>query len=271
MMTPACNKRGALLSIRDGNPLQLKVRLFFPKKPCLARDLNPNPLSYKPRVISTIRARRHGSLVVKQSQHNTEKETSQKNKARKTLNHAFRRQFRKTNETKAFHSAATYFVHRQRALSATSISGLVGQPQFFLSASSSAVISSPNWPRGCSGRICIVAVFHLFNTQELSTFPPVNDLVVSQSENKLPSLYFKNLDKYQSPMMLLSIGFHPMLTSLETKSDKEDCNASPPISSTLTYSEHQSRVESEILKEWRTPPNHHWYESKHPGSSFLLK
>ncbi|GFU86458.1 RNase H domain-containing protein [Trichonephila clavipes] len=52
---------------------------------------------------------------------------------------------------------------------------------------------------------------------------------------------------------------------------KEGCNASPPISSTLTYFEHQSRVKSEILKEWRTPPNHHWYESKHPGSSFLLK
>ncbi|GFX47535.1 hypothetical protein TNCV_3015541 [Trichonephila clavipes] len=34
---------------------------------------------------------------------------------------------------------------------------------------------------------------------------------------------------------------------------KDGCNASPPISSTLTYSEHQSRVKSEILKEWRTP------------------
>ncbi|GFV97733.1 hypothetical protein TNCV_2313181 [Trichonephila clavipes] len=32
---------------------------------------------------------------------------------------------------------------------------------------------------------------------------------------------------------------------------KEVCNASPPISSTFTYSEHQSRVKSEILKEWR--------------------
>ncbi|GFX70213.1 RNase H domain-containing protein [Trichonephila clavipes] len=51
---------------------------------------------------------------------------------------------------------------------------------------------------------------------------------------------------------------------------KEGCNASP-ISSTLTYYEHQSRVKSEILKEWRIPPNHHWYEIKHPGSSFLLK
>ncbi|GFW71136.1 RNase H domain-containing protein [Trichonephila clavipes] len=52
---------------------------------------------------------------------------------------------------------------------------------------------------------------------------------------------------------------------------KEGCNDSPPISSTLTYSEHQSKVKSEILKEWRTPPNHHWYESKHRGCSFLLK
>ncbi|GFW64338.1 transposase [Trichonephila clavipes] len=38
---------------------------------------------------------------------------------------------------------------------------------------------------------------------------------------------------------------------------KEGCNASPPISSTLTYSEHQSRVNLEILKNWRTLPNHH--------------
>ncbi|GFV76187.1 RNase H domain-containing protein [Trichonephila clavipes] len=53
--------------------------------------------------------------------------------------------------------------------------------------------------------------------------------------------------------------------------DKEGCNASSAISLTLTYSEDQSRVKSEILKEWRTPPNHQWYESKHPGYSFLLK
>ncbi|GFX00626.1 hypothetical protein TNCV_2236331 [Trichonephila clavipes] len=52
---------------------------------------------------------------------------------------------------------------------------------------------------------------------------------------------------------------------------KEDCNAFPNIFSTLTYSEHQSRAKSEILKEWRSPPNHHQHESKHPGSSFLLK
>ncbi|GFX99618.1 RNase H domain-containing protein [Trichonephila clavipes] len=52
---------------------------------------------------------------------------------------------------------------------------------------------------------------------------------------------------------------------------KEGCNASPPVSSTLTYSEHQSRVKSEILKEWWTPPSHHWNESKHAGPSFLLK
>ncbi|GFU85231.1 hypothetical protein TNCV_2385381 [Trichonephila clavipes] len=75
--------------------------------------------------------------------------------------------------------------------------------------------------------------------------------------------------------MFNSSRFHPMLTSLEKKQAdllaKEGCNASPPISSTFTYSEHQSRVKSEILKKWRTPPNHHWYESKHPGSSFLLK
>ncbi|GFT57166.1 RNase H domain-containing protein [Trichonephila clavipes] len=58
--------------------------------------------------------------------------------------------------------------------------------------------------------------------------------------DKLASPYFKDLRKYQSPMMFISSGFHPM-------------------------------VKSEILKEWWTPPNHHWYESKHPGFSFLLK
>ncbi|GFW41014.1 RNase H domain-containing protein [Trichonephila clavipes] len=39
--------------------------------------------------------------------------------------------------------------------------------------------------------------------------------------------------------------------------DKEGCNASPPISSNLTYSEHQSRVKFEILKEYMTPFNQH--------------
>ncbi|GFW66213.1 atrial natriuretic peptide receptor 2 [Trichonephila clavipes] len=52
---------------------------------------------------------------------------------------------------------------------------------------------------------------------------------------------------------------------------KEGYNASPPISSTFTYFEHQSRVKSEILKEGRTQHNHHWYEGKHSESSFLLK
>ncbi|GFW61856.1 RNase H domain-containing protein [Trichonephila clavipes] len=37
---------------------------------------------------------------------------------------------------------------------------------------------------------------------------------------------------------------------------------------------HQDKVEIPagcVLKELGTPSNHHWYESKHPGSSFLLK
>ncbi|GFS86306.1 hypothetical protein TNCV_1680731, partial [Trichonephila clavipes] len=97
----------------------------------------------------------------------------------------------------------------------------------------------------------------------------------SQSETKLASPYFKNLHKYPSPMMFISRGFHPMLTNFEYEKGyslaKEGCNAPPPISSTLTYSKHQSRVKSEILKERRTPPNPHWYECKHPGPSFLLK
>ncbi|GFU47010.1 uncharacterized protein TNCV_3439891 [Trichonephila clavipes] len=55
-----------------------------------------------------------------------------------------------------------------------------------------------------SGSSLIVAV--LFNIS----------ITGSQSEIKLASPYFKNLHKYQSPMMLISSGFHPMLTSLET-------------------------------------------------------
>ncbi|GFX68267.1 uncharacterized protein TNCV_2816421 [Trichonephila clavipes] len=31
-MIPSYNRRGALLSFRDGNPLQAKVRLFFPEE-----------------------------------------------------------------------------------------------------------------------------------------------------------------------------------------------------------------------------------------------
>ncbi|GFU04229.1 hypothetical protein TNCV_863561 [Trichonephila clavipes] len=48
-------KRGTLLSFRDGNPFQGKVRFLFPKiHPCLTRDSNPNPLDYKPSSIATI-------------------------------------------------------------------------------------------------------------------------------------------------------------------------------------------------------------------------
>ncbi|GFU72143.1 hypothetical protein TNCV_3050031 [Trichonephila clavipes] len=56
MMIPAYNRRGALLSIRDGNPLQAKVQLLFPKKkqPCLTGDSNPNPFGYELRVLFTL-------------------------------------------------------------------------------------------------------------------------------------------------------------------------------------------------------------------------
>ncbi|GFV15386.1 putative RNA-directed DNA polymerase from transposon BS [Trichonephila clavipes] len=97
----------------------------------------------------------------------------------------------------------------------------------------------------------------------------------SQSGKNLASPYFKNLDKYQSSMMFISTWI-PSLVNIfgNEQADilaKEGCNASPLISSILTYSEHQFRVKSEILKEWRTSPYHHWFEIKHPGSSFLLK
>ncbi|GFX22391.1 transposable element Tcb2 transposase [Trichonephila clavipes] len=81
------------------------------------------------------------------------------------------------------------------------------------------------------------------------------------SKTKLESPYFKNLHKYQSQDVHFQwIPSHVNIFGYEQVDllAKEGCNASPPISSTLTYSEHQSRVKSEILKEWRTPHNHHW-------------
>ncbi|GFY68833.1 hypothetical protein TNIN_145151 [Trichonephila inaurata madagascariensis] len=68
--------------------------------------------------------------------------------------------------------------------------------------------------------------------------------------------------------------FHPMLTSLETnkriswlKRAVMILHLSLQLSPTLNI----KLVKSEILRECKTPPNHHWYENKHPGSSFLLK
>ncbi|GFU98256.1 hypothetical protein TNCV_4856711 [Trichonephila clavipes] len=69
MMVPAYNRRGALLSIRDGNPLQANVRHLSPKKmhQCLIWDLNPNSLGHKPTVISTILA---GQPIIKSTTFN---------------------------------------------------------------------------------------------------------------------------------------------------------------------------------------------------------
>ncbi|GFS55365.1 uncharacterized protein TNCV_1626731 [Trichonephila clavipes] len=45
-MIPANNRRGTLISFRDGNPYQAKIRLLFRKiHPCLTRDSNSNPLA----------------------------------------------------------------------------------------------------------------------------------------------------------------------------------------------------------------------------------
>ncbi|GFV22218.1 RNase H domain-containing protein [Trichonephila clavipes] len=39
-------------------------------------------------------------------------------------------------------------------------------------------------------------------------------------------------------------------------------NSSPAI----TYSEHQSKVNRQLSKEWKIPPSHHWYAARESGS-----
>ncbi|GFX01495.1 putative RNA-directed DNA polymerase from transposon BS [Trichonephila clavipes] len=34
----------------------------------------------------------------------------------------------------------------------------------------------------------------------------------------------------------------------------------------ITYSEHQSKVNRQLSKEWKIPPSHHWYAAREPGS-----
>ncbi|GFV49361.1 hypothetical protein TNCV_3789481 [Trichonephila clavipes] len=51
------SRRVELLSIQDGNPFQVEVRLLFPEiHPCLIWDSNPSSLDYKPRVIAALLA-----------------------------------------------------------------------------------------------------------------------------------------------------------------------------------------------------------------------
>ncbi|GFW95803.1 DUF4817 domain-containing protein [Trichonephila clavipes] len=73
-MIPAHNKKSALLSIRDGNPLQVKVRLLFSKKihARLIRDSNPSPIgtsqwSYPPYCLGSNIKGLHGVTKLKNS------------------------------------------------------------------------------------------------------------------------------------------------------------------------------------------------------------
>ncbi|GFU44043.1 uncharacterized protein TNCV_4963551 [Trichonephila clavipes] len=76
---------------------------------------------------------------------------------------------------------------------------------------------SPTVIRHKEGSFSMHGLDAVLNEQDLGDLWSSNIFITgSQSETKLTSPYFKNLDKYQSPMMFISRGFHPMLTSFET-------------------------------------------------------
>ncbi|GFY31888.1 hypothetical protein TNCV_2620251 [Trichonephila clavipes] len=68
--------------------------------------------------------------------------------------------------------------------------------------------------------------------------------------------------------MFIFSGYHPMLTSGNEQADRlarEGCSlltSSPAI----TYSEHQSKINRQLSKEWKISPSHHWYAAREPGS-----
>ncbi|GFW65230.1 uncharacterized protein TNCV_394961 [Trichonephila clavipes] len=60
MMIPAYNKKGPAAFLSRRESITGEKPISFPKKiqPCLIRDSNPNPLGYKPKVITTLLAGR---------------------------------------------------------------------------------------------------------------------------------------------------------------------------------------------------------------------
>ncbi|GFV25683.1 hypothetical protein TNCV_2751901 [Trichonephila clavipes] len=74
--------------------------------------------------------------------------------------------------------------------------------------------------------------------------------------------------------MFIFSGYHPMLTSLEmskrTRLAREGCSLLTTSSPAITYSEHQSKVNRQLSKEWKIPPSHHWYAARKPGSFLYL-
>ncbi|GFV06337.1 u3 small nucleolar RNA-associated protein 4 [Trichonephila clavipes] len=47
---------------------------------------------------------------------------------------------------------------------------------------------------------------------------------------------------------------------------REGCSLLTTSSPAITYSEHQSKVNRQLSKEWKIPPSHHWYAAREPGS-----
>ncbi|GFX00816.1 probable RNA-directed DNA polymerase from transposon BS [Trichonephila clavipes] len=47
---------------------------------------------------------------------------------------------------------------------------------------------------------------------------------------------------------------------------REGCSLLTTSSPAITYSEHQSKINRQLSKEWKIPPSHHWYAAREPGS-----
>ncbi|GFW53962.1 putative RNA-directed DNA polymerase from transposon BS [Trichonephila clavipes] len=47
---------------------------------------------------------------------------------------------------------------------------------------------------------------------------------------------------------------------------REGCSLLTTSSPAITYSEHQSKINRQLSKEWKIPPSHHWYVAREPGS-----
>ncbi|GFW73091.1 probable RNA-directed DNA polymerase from transposon X-element [Trichonephila clavipes] len=47
---------------------------------------------------------------------------------------------------------------------------------------------------------------------------------------------------------------------------REDCSLLTTSSPAITYSEHQSKINRQLSKEWKIPPSHHWYAAREQGS-----
>ncbi|GFX07649.1 RNase H domain-containing protein [Trichonephila clavipes] len=47
---------------------------------------------------------------------------------------------------------------------------------------------------------------------------------------------------------------------------RKGCSLLTTSSPAITYSEHQSKINRQLSKEWKIPPSHHWYAAREPGS-----